>query len=55
MILGRCEMNGRFRTPLQGANMILWPLCTKKEIESGRLYFDKKETQCLFFIGYEKT
>jgi NAD(P)-dependent dehydrogenase (short-subunit alcohol dehydrogenase family) len=35
-------MEGRLRSPLQGADTILWLLSTRKYIESGALYFDRK-------------
>lgn len=35
-------MKDRLRTPLQGADTILWLLGTKKKVESGGLYFDRK-------------
>lgn len=36
-------MRGRLRSPLQGADTILWALSTKKRIESGALYFDREK------------
>ncbi len=36
-------MKGRLRTPLQGADTILWALSTKKSIASGALYFDREK------------
>lgn len=36
-------MKGRLRSPLQGADTILWALSTKKTIESGALYFDREK------------
>jgi dehydrogenase/reductase SDR family protein 12 len=35
-------MAGRLRTPLEGADTILWLLGTKDPIKSGGLYFDRK-------------
>jgi dehydrogenase/reductase SDR family protein 12 len=36
-------MKGRLRTPLEGADTILWLLGTKEVINSGALYFDRME------------
>jgi hypothetical protein len=36
-------MKGRLRSPLQGADTILWALSSKKPIESGALYFDRQK------------
>jgi dehydrogenase/reductase SDR family member 12 len=36
-------MKGRLRSPLQGADTILWALGTKKQLESGALYFDRQK------------
>ena len=36
-------MKGRLRTPLEGADTILWLLGTKKHISSGGLYFDRRK------------
>lgn len=36
-------MKGRLRSPLQGADTILWALSTKRKIESGALYFDREK------------
>lgn len=36
-------MKGRLRSPLQGADTILWALGTKKQLESGALYFDRRK------------
>ncbi len=43
------KMKGRLRTPLQGADTILWLLGTKKAIVSGSLYFDRKKVKTHFF------
>ncbi len=43
------KMKGRLRTPLQGADTILWLLGTNKEIDSGGLYFDRKKVKTHFF------
>jgi dehydrogenase/reductase SDR family protein 12 len=48
-------MQGRLRTPLQGADTILWLLCSKKEIESGALYFDRKKVNPHFFWFTKKS
>jgi glycogen synthase len=42
-------MEGRLRTPLQGADTILWLLSSKKKIESGALYFDRKKVSPHYF------
>jgi len=47
-------MDGRLRTPLEGADTILWLLCSKKEIESGALYFDRKKVSPHFFLFTKK-
>jgi NAD(P)-dependent dehydrogenase (short-subunit alcohol dehydrogenase family) len=49
------KMSGRLRTPLQGADTILWLLCTKKKIESGELYFDRKKVSPHFFWFTKKS
>ena len=43
------KMKGRLRSPLQGADTILWLLATRKPIESGSLYFDRKKVKTHFF------
>ena len=44
-------MKGRLRSPLQGADTILWLLATQKKIESGKLYFDRRKVKDhLFFF-----
>ncbi|MBK24639.1 MAG: hypothetical protein CME70_11645 [Halobacteriovorax sp.] len=43
------KMKGRLRTPLQGADTILWLLGTHKDIDSGGLYFDRKKVKTHFF------
>ncbi len=43
------KMKGRLRSPLQGADTILWILGTKNPIESGCLYFDRKKVKTHFF------
>jgi dehydrogenase/reductase SDR family member 12 len=48
-------MSGRLRSPLQGADTILWLLSTKKEIESGQLYFDRKKVSHHFFWFTKKS
>ena len=49
------KMEGRLRTPLQGADSILWPLTTLK-LESGEFYFDhKKVAKNFFFFTKVKT
>ena len=49
------KMSGRLRTPLQGADTILWLLSTKKVIESGELYFDRRKVQQHFFWFTKKS
>ncbi len=49
------KMSGRLRTPLQGADTILWLLSTKKKIESGELYFDRKKVSPHFFWFTKKS
>jgi dehydrogenase/reductase SDR family member 12 len=39
------KMQGRLRSPLQGADTILWLLGTKKEVISGGFYFDRKKVK----------
>lgn len=39
------KMKGRLRSPLQGADTILWLLGTNKTIDSGGLYFDRKKVK----------
>jgi len=48
-------MAGRLRTPLQGADTILWLLSSKKEINSGALYFDRKKVSPHFFWFTKKS
>jgi NAD(P)-dependent dehydrogenase (short-subunit alcohol dehydrogenase family) len=48
-------MKGRLRTPLQGADTILWLLSSKKDIESGALYFDRKKVSPHFFWFTKKS
>jgi dehydrogenase/reductase SDR family protein 12 len=48
-------MEGRLRTPLQGADTILWLLSSKKKIESGALYFDRKKVSPHFFWFTKKS
>jgi dehydrogenase/reductase SDR family protein 12 len=43
------KMEGKLRTPLQGADTILWLLGTKRKIESGILYFDRRKVASHFF------
>lgn len=43
------KMKGRLRSPLEGADTILWLLGTKEKIESGKLYFDRKKVKSHFF------
>ena len=43
------KMRGRLRTPLQGADTILWLIGTQKTIESGALYFDRRKVKTHFF------
>jgi dehydrogenase/reductase SDR family protein 12 len=43
------KMKGKLRTPLQGADTILWLLSTKERVESGMLYFDRKLVRKHFF------
>jgi dehydrogenase/reductase SDR family member 12 len=49
------KMAGRLRTPLQGADTILWLLTTKKRIESGELYFDRRKVSPHFFWFTKKS
>ncbi len=46
-------MRGRLRTPLEGADTILWALGTKSPLKSGGLYFDRKEVEAHKF-GFTK-
>jgi dehydrogenase/reductase SDR family member 12 len=48
-------MAGRLRSPLQGADTILWLLSTKKRIESGELYFDRRKVSPHFFWFTKKS
>ena len=48
-------MEGRLRTPLQGADTILWLLSTNKDIESGELYFDRKKVSPHYFWFTKKS
>lgn len=48
-------MKGRLRTPLQGADSILWLLSSKKEIKLGGLYFDRKKVSPHFFWFTKKS
>ncbi len=48
-------MDGRLRTPLQGADTILWLLCTKEALISGELYFDRKKVSPHFFWFTKKS
>lgn len=43
------KMKGRLRSPLQGADSILWLLGTKQPVESGALYFDRRKVKKHFF------
>lgn len=43
------KMKGKLRSPLQGADTILWLLGTKKSVESGSLYFDRRKVKKHFF------
>jgi dehydrogenase/reductase SDR family protein 12 len=49
------KMAGRLRSPLQGADTILWLLSSKKEIESGELYFDRKKVSPHLFWFTKKS
>ena len=49
------KMQGRLRSPLQGADTILWLLSTNKKIESGSLYFDRKKVKTHFFWFTKKS
>lgn len=42
-------MNHRLRTPIQGADTILWLLSQCSQPESGKLYFDRKTVKSHFF------
>lgn len=46
-------MNGRLRTPREGADTILWLLFTKKPITSGGFYFDRRQVKEHLF-GFTK-
>lgn len=48
-------MKGRLRTPLQGADTILWALGTEKSLDSGSLYFDRKEVSPHKFLFTRKS
>jgi dehydrogenase/reductase SDR family protein 12 len=43
------KMKGKLRSPLQGADTILWLLGTKKNLSSGSLYFDRRLVTKHFF------
>ena len=49
------KMQGRLRTPEQGADTILWLLGTKKIIQSGGLYFDRRKVKTHFFWFTKKS
>ena len=42
-------MQGRLRSPSEGADTILWLLGTKDELEPAELYFDRKRVKKHFF------
>lgn len=46
-------MKGRLRTPLEGADTILWLLGTKKPLCSGGLYFDREKVK-EHLLGFTK-
>ncbi len=46
-------MKGRLRSPMQGADTILWLLGTTDEIQSGELYFDRKKVSP-HLLGFTK-
>jgi dehydrogenase/reductase SDR family member 12 len=48
------KMGDRLRTPLQGADTILWLLGSTQSIESGKLYFDRKKVKSHFFWWTKK-
>ncbi len=48
-------MKGRLRSPLQGADTILWLLSTKQETPSGGLYFDRQKVSPHFFKFTQKS
>ena len=43
------KMEGKLRSPLEGADTILWLLGTKQKVESGKLYFDRKKVKSHLF------
>ncbi len=43
------KMQGRLRTPYQGADTALWLLSTGQELQSGEFYFDRKKVKKDFF------
>lgn len=49
------KMEGRLRSPLQGADTILWLLSTTKKIDSGSLYFDRKKVKTHLFWFTKKS
>ena len=49
------KMQGRLRSSLQGADTILWLLCTRSQIESGALYFDRKKVPIHLFWFTKKS
>jgi dehydrogenase/reductase SDR family protein 12 len=49
------KMNGRLRSPLQGADTILWLLSSNKKNESGELYFDRKKVSPHLFWYTKKS
>lgn len=49
------KMRSRLRTPLQGADTILWLLSTITNIQSGHLYFDRKKVTTHFFWFTKKS
>lgn len=48
-------MKGRLRSPLQGADTILWALGTKEELQSGAFYFDRKKVNPHKFLFTRKS
>lgn len=49
------KMKGKLRSPKQGADTILWLLGTKKSVESGGLYFDRKKVKKHLFWFTKKS
>ncbi len=49
------KMKKRLRTPIQGADTMLWLFGTKTKVESGEFYFDRKKVKKHFFWFTKKS